>query len=265
MNSPLIKEMNMTGRKPLLVLIAGYLMVLQLDCVVADDPKSEIDIRDENGKVLIAANQIHSYDWTTHTLTLAPKIRDELSAQLFKSRRLASGIPFSVAVNGKVIYSGIFTSMVVSRSFSTPVVLVDRVLPDSKLDKDQLRIQLGYPTAEFFKGKDPRGDKRIQDALKADGKLSKTSIKHTEWIATSLREMQTIKVGMTREDLLKVFKEEGGLSTRLERRYVYRDCPYIKVDVKFEAVGAPEDKRTTSLKDKITQISKPFLEWTISD
>lgn len=60
---------------------------------------------------------------------------------------------------------------------------------------------------------------------------------HSEWIAQSLREMETIKVGMTRADLLKVFTEEGGLSTRTQRQYVYRECPYIKVAVEFEPVG----------------------------
>jgi hypothetical protein len=78
-------------------------------------------------------------------------------------------------------------------------------------------------------------------------------------------EMQTIKSGMTREELLRVFVEEGGISTRFERRYAYRNCPYIKVDLKFESIGAPDDKLTNFPKDKIKQISKPFLEWSIND
>ena len=32
---------------------------------------------------------------------------------------------------------------------------------------------------------------------------------HSEWIAQSLKEIETIKPGMTRADLLKVFGEEG--------------------------------------------------------
>lgn len=43
--------------------------------------------------------------------------------------------------------------------------------------------------------------------------------------------MQTFKPGMTRADLLKVFMEEGGISKRTWRRYVYRRYGYIKVDV----------------------------------
>ena len=92
-----------------------------------------------------------------------------------------------------------------------------------------------------------------------------TPDEHTAWIAKSLGEIENIKVGTTREELLKVFKEEGGISTRTWRRYVYRDCKYIKVDVVFEPVGELENKSVQSPRDKIVKISKPFLEWTISD
>jgi hypothetical protein len=94
---------------------------------------------------------------------------------------------------------------------------------------------------------------------------------HTEWMANSLEEMQKIKVGMTREDLLKVFTTEGGLSTDLNRTYVYRECPYIKVDVEFEPVGRPArdaDGRVTLVEaneDVIKNISKPYLAWMVVD
>ena len=88
---------------------------------------------------------------------------------------------------------------------------------------------------------------------------------HTEWIVKSLKEMEGVKVGMTRGELLNVFKEEGGISTRTWRRYAYRDCPYIKVDAEFEPVDDPENKRNQSPSDRIIKISKPFLEWSIMD
>jgi hypothetical protein len=100
---------------------------------------------------------------------------------------------------------------------------------------------------------------------------SQRSQEHTEWIAKSLREMEKIRVGMTRADLLKVFTIEGGLSTGLNRRYVYRECPYIKVDVEFEPVGRPArdaQGRVTLIEadgDVIKGISKPYLEWGIVD
>jgi hypothetical protein len=83
--------------------------------------------------------------------------------------------------------------------------------------------------------------------------------------------MEKVKVGMTRADLSKVFTKEGGLSTALNRTYVYRECPYIKVDVEFEPVGRPArdaEGRVTRIEadsDVIKKISKPYLEWSIAD
>jgi hypothetical protein len=93
----------------------------------------------------------------------------------------------------------------------------------------------------------------------------------TEWIANSLKEIQKIKIGMTRADLLKVFTTEGGLSTGLNRTYVYRECRYIKVAVEFEPVGRParDAAGRVTLKeagqDVIKKISKPYLEWPVID
>jgi hypothetical protein len=94
---------------------------------------------------------------------------------------------------------------------------------------------------------------------------SRVTDEHTEWIMKILKEIESVKAGMTRADLLRVFKEEGGISTRTRRRYVYHDCPYVKVDVEFEPVGEPENKLRQSPRDKIIKISKPFLEWSIMD
>ena len=71
------------------------------------------------------------------------------------------------------------------------------------------------------------------------------------WIRENLPELKSIKVGMTRTDLLKVFMEEGGVSTRTWERYVYRKCIHVKVDVRF-APGIPDDR--------ITYISEPYLQ-----
>jgi hypothetical protein len=86
---------------------------------------------------------------------------------------------------------------------------------------------------------------------------------HTRWIIASLKEMQTVKVGMNRGELLKVFTTEGGLSTRQQRRYVYRDCPYIKVDVEFASIE--DGQQVERPEDRIIKISKPFLEFGIND
>ena len=58
---------------------------------------------------------------------------------------------------------------------------------------------------------------------------------------------------------------EGGLSTRTQRTYVLKGCPYIKVDVKFQPVGNERDGFTQDLNDKIQEISKPYLDCSIMD
>jgi len=101
------------------------------------------------------------------------------------------------------------------------------------------------------------------------------------WIRENLPELESIKVDMTWKDLLKVFTNEGGISTRTWQRYVYRKCIYVKVDVEFEPVGSvpprsaafPESRACNrvpdflgeSPDDRITKISKPYLELTILD
>ena len=255
----------MSFQQWLLLVVCCFTAIPSAPANAAEVPTNAVDIRDDQGRVLIAADQIVSYDWPTHTLSLATGERAKLAAELRKSNHLVSGIPFTVAAGGKAIYAGKFTTTASSFSFSTPVIVVDPVALDPKLSDDQLRIQLGYPTPKFFRGEDPRSDQRLRGALRTTGKLTKAPPEFTQWIADSLLEMQSIKRGMTRADLLQVFQEEGGLSTRTERRYAYRDCPYIKVNVTFEPVEALDDGHVNHPTDKIRNVSQPFLEWMISD
>jgi hypothetical protein len=89
---------------------------------------------------------------------------------------------------------------------------------------------------------------------------------YDKWVGSSLEEIRTIKAGMTRADLLKVFGQEGGLSTRTHERFVYRHSPLIHVDVEFEAVSSPGDaENNASAKDKIRNISRPYLDNMVVD
>lgn len=84
------------------------------------------------------------------------------------------------------------------------------------------------------------------------------------WIGANLPAMESIKAGMTRKEILAVFKEEGGLSTRQHRKYAYRRCGLIKVEVEFAPVGNP-GSGDESPNDRIVKISKPFLELARAD
>jgi hypothetical protein len=85
---------------------------------------------------------------------------------------------------------------------------------------------------------------------------------HKQWIDHVMRSIATVKPGMTRRELMRVFVEEGGLSTRTRQKYVYHRCPYIKVDVEFAPVEGAQEK---SPDDKIVEISRPFLEYSVMD
>ena len=68
-------------------------------------------------------------------------------------------------------------------------------------------------------------------ALSGEPAARDTATSHDQWVAKVLKQIETVKVGMTRQDLLKVFTTEGGLSTRSWRTFVHKECGYIKVDV----------------------------------
>jgi hypothetical protein len=94
---------------------------------------------------------------------------------------------------------------------------------------------------------------------------------HAAWVLQSLQRMEAVKPSMTRANLLNVFRTEGGLSNPLSRTYVYRECPYFKVDVEFGPVGRPArdaDGRVTQTEsgaDVIKKISKPYLARMVLD
>ena len=91
------------------------------------------------------------------------------------------------------------------------------------------------------------------------------------WVRDTLAKIESITPGMTREELMKAFRTEGGLSTGLHRTFVSRECPYFKVDVEFRAVGRPgrdSDGRVTlqeDARDIVVKISRPYLQFTIAD
>ena len=103
------------------------------------------------------------------------------------------------------------------------------------------------------------------------GEPAESTPDHAAWVADSLERMEAVEPGMTRADLLQVFATEGGLSTGLQRTYVFRECPYFKVDVEFDSVARPprdQDGRVTlheSPGDIIEGISRPYLAWSVAD
>jgi|ERR1700674_786489 len=63
-----------------------------------------------------------------------------------------------------------------------------------------------------------------------------TRAQHHEWLSACEADVKAIE-GRTRRELLAVFAEEGGLSTRTKRTYVHRRCVALKVQASFRPVG----------------------------
>jgi hypothetical protein len=87
----------------------------------------------------------------------------------------------------------------------------------------------------------------------------------TKWISKTLRRIQKVQPGMHRKDLMKVFTTEGGISNRLQRTYVYSECPYIKVDVRFKPINDRSNLGKEDPEDMIASISQPYLHWSTMD
>jgi hypothetical protein len=92
-----------------------------------------------------------------------------------------------------------------------------------------------------------------------------TSEALTKSIESVMEAIDAIKPGMTRADLLTVLTVESGISTRARRTYVYRLCPYIKVEVDFTPVTNPDDRLTEMSDDKILKLSRPYLQYSVTD
>jgi hypothetical protein len=81
------------------------------------------------------------------------------------------------------------------------------------------------------------------------------------WPLDRLTEVHSVRVGMSKSDLLQAFMPDGGLQRFVPGRYVLRSCDLIEVDVEFRfpegrsLQNPPPDSELT-----ISVISKPYLE-----
>src|SRR2546430_1369593 len=61
---------------------------------------------------------------------------------------------------------------------------------------------------------------------------------HQQWLEERYKEAISIKPGMSRADLIKLFDEDGGMQMIAATRYVLKSCRLIQIEVKFNAYGA---------------------------
>jgi len=123
--------------------------------------------------------------------------------------------------------------------------------------------KLAEPPDERLLPQWAKGQAEIQDeSVPMSAALTQ---ERTKWIAKVLRQIDKIKPGMRRRDLLKVFTTEGGVSNRFQRTYVDVECPYIKVNVKFKGSSNERNALTEDPNDIIESISQPYLAWSVVD
>jgi hypothetical protein len=83
-------------------------------------------------------------------------------------------------------------------------------------------------------------------------------------IEQTLKRIEGLKPGDFRSQLEQSFELDGGLQFPTKSRYVFKTCRYIKIDVELSNEGI--QTRTDFLpSDRIVRISKPYLEYPVSD
>jgi hypothetical protein len=96
------------------------------------------------------------------------------------------------------------------------------------------------------------------------GARAQTSQDSVLLITDALKVVGEITVGDTRATLEREFELEGGLQSAGRSRYVFKKCHLIKIEVEFSHKG---DSSWTDFSptDSIVHVSKPYLEYPITD
>lgn len=111
----------------------------------------------------ISVKEIKTYNALTHELTLTSNAFNlilDLEVSVY-------GKPFIVCVDKKPIYCGAFWTPISSISFDG--VTICKPLDSQK--SDTIKLELGYPSSNFYGGEDPRENEDILKSLQKAGKL----------------------------------------------------------------------------------------------
>lgn len=139
---------------------AIYLVDQSVD--TAHIAKMDIDSVPLEDMPVITIDDIVSYYKEMHEIELTSSAYDRL---------MQMGVPvngryFAVCLDGKPEYVGAFWVMWSSLSYDGVVIMLPSLTGTSTV-----QLSLGYPGPGFFKGKDPRNNKKIFKSLELAGKL----------------------------------------------------------------------------------------------
>ncbi|MBD3223121.1 MAG: hypothetical protein GF313_00215 [Caldithrix sp.] len=128
------------------------------------DPGGELDVSAFRigDKPIIRYSDITAYEIATHTITLNMPV-DSLSIE-----KDVHGTPFILTLDGDKMHGGWFWTAAASTVCHWIVIVPD--WPSDDLQDNQIKIQRGYPSPQFFEGVDPRNNPEIMSRLYSDGK-----------------------------------------------------------------------------------------------
>lgn len=134
---------------------------------IAPDEAAGMDLADLpiQAQPLLTTDDIVAYSANEHEIELQASTCDRLR-QVFPEIIGVRGVPFVACVGSERIYTGAFWTPLSSLSYNGVVIQQPCMLQEKTI-----RIELGYPSASFFTGRDPRSDPRLIGALRAAGKL----------------------------------------------------------------------------------------------
>ncbi|MGL4462538.1 MAG: hypothetical protein ACRC1K_10305 [Planctomycetia bacterium] len=115
---------------------------------------------------------------------------------------------------------------------------------------------------------DPTGDIRIstEDGWRViTGEEAKTYHAVNAWLEARHKEVESVKVGSTYAEVVKVFHHDGGLSAANSHRFVLILCPYLKIDVEFEDKPGVKVGHPVPVTAKVVSVSKPYFEREFAD
>jgi hypothetical protein len=115
---------------------------------------------------VFTVDDIISYERNTHVITLTWKAYHAISWWEIKT-------PFAVCLGRRPIYFGAIWSSYISVTLGCPVILLPRMKEREPkwFTSTTIRIDIGYPTEEYFIGADPRQNAEIMKSLEKAGKL----------------------------------------------------------------------------------------------
>lgn len=114
---------------------------------------------------LLSSDDVVSYREDTHEIELTAA-----GVEAIRSLEVpVDGTSFAVCVDGQPVYGGAFWAAYSSLSFDGVVIETTRASEEHPV----IRIELGYPGPDFFRGADPRPDPKVLRALEQAGKPRK--------------------------------------------------------------------------------------------